>query len=277
MKTVRSWWGKRFIEALERFTDSARLQRGRSYAGASRIKSWHIEGHAISATIRGNVNPYFGVYKEPTYTTTIRFSPIKAEQWRRITRVLGGRAAYISRLLLNDMPENIEEPFQELGLNLLPCHRSDLETDCSCPDYANPCKHIAGLYYFIAELLDRDPFLLFEWRGLSRTELQQQLLETPLGQALALSLRNRDAEITGVDGYFTRPQPQELALPASANDYWRSPKRLPDSLEAASPPPIAALLVKKGGDYPAFWPCEHSFIETMESLYQAIGKRHKDW
>ena len=71
MRTIRTWWGRRFIEALEAFTDSARLARGRGYANNDRVKSWKLEKGGVNARIRGNVNPYYGVYEEPTYQTVL--------------------------------------------------------------------------------------------------------------------------------------------------------------------------------------------------------------
>ncbi len=145
MKTVRTWWGKKFIEALEGFIDPGRLQRGKGYANENRITQWAMEGNRITARIRGNANPYYGVYKEPLYTTFIELKAIGAGDWRKVIAQLGGQAAFVSRLLLNEVPDTIEEPFEELGLRLLPLHVMDMKTQCSCPDYANPCKHIAGL------------------------------------------------------------------------------------------------------------------------------------
>lgn len=61
------------------------------------------------------------------------------------------------------------------------------------------------------------------------------------------------------------------------SDFWLGRKRLPESLPPAIPAAIPALLIKKGGDFPAFWPHNHSFIDVMETVYQAIRKREKDW
>jgi uncharacterized Zn finger protein len=58
MQAIRTWWGQRFIAALERFTDAARLARGRGYAGSDRIKSWKLKKGEVSARVRGNANPY---------------------------------------------------------------------------------------------------------------------------------------------------------------------------------------------------------------------------
>jgi uncharacterized Zn finger protein len=60
-------------------------------------------------------------------------------------------------------------------------------------------------------------------------------------------------------------------------DFWHGQRRLPENLPPAPATAIPALLVKKGGDFPAFWPYPQSFITTMEAIYQAIRKREKDW
>lgn len=252
MRAMRTWWGQRFIQALESFTDSARLTRGRAYVNNDRIRSWQRQGGVVSATIRGNINPYYGVYKEPLYTTMIAFQTIDAAQWQQLIQMLGSRAAFISRLLLNEVPDTIEDVFRTLKLNLLPYSRKDLKTDCSCPDYANPCKHIAGLYYFIAAQLDRDPFLLFELRGLERGELQKQLQKTPLGQALAAAIGEQDAGFASVDSYFTHATTQPLARRMTPSDFWHGRKRLPENLPPAVPAAIPALLIKKAVTFRPF-------------------------
>jgi len=88
--------------------------------------------------------------------------------------------------LLNEVPDNIEDCFT--GLHLLPQSRKYFKTSCSCPDYANPCKHIAGVYYLVASELDDDPLLLFELRGLSRDKLQRELAKSPLGKVLSSAI-----------------------------------------------------------------------------------------
>lgn len=206
MQAIRTWWGQRFMEALERFTDSARLARGRSYANSNRIKSWTLKDGEISAQIRGNTNPYYGVYKEPTYQTAISLKAISNDDWELLIRQLGSRASFVSRLLLNEMPNTIETPFEALDLHLLPHSAKDFKTRCSCPDYENPCKHVAGLSYFLASQLDQDPFLLFELRGLSQQNLLKKLKQTPLGKALAeVREQEQAAAFMPVESYFTRP------------------------------------------------------------------------
>ena len=137
-KFSRTWWGKKFIAVLEQFSDPGRLSRGRSYANNGKVKNFEIIGGIVTAQVRGSVNPYFGVYKEPLYITTIEFQAISAAKWAAAIALIASKASFISRLLLNEMPDNIEEEFALLGLTLLPRSRKDFDISCSCPDWGNP-------------------------------------------------------------------------------------------------------------------------------------------
>lgn len=277
MKIARTWWGQKFIAALEDFTDEGRLARGRSYANEKRILSWNIQGNKVSAEIRGNINPYFGTYKEPLYKTRFELQAIAAKDWNALIQTLGGQAGYVSRLLLHEMPDNIETAFEQRGLHLLPGNAKDIKATCSCPDWGDACKHIAGLYYFVAAKIDQDPFLLFELRGLPRVELLAGLRKTPLGSILADALTAPEAPLDVATSYFSRPQPTPLPANLTAEDFWRGAKRLPDDIAPATPPAVPALLIKKGADYPAFWSRDNSFIEAMAAVYEAVRKRSKLW
>src|SRR5947209_14849032 len=160
----RTWWGERFLEALEGVMDAGRLSRGRSYARNGKVLGYQLEGNTVTARVRGSINPYYGVYKEPLYTTTVSMKPISMTEWVRIIAELSTRASFVAQLLMNEMPDTIDEHFAAMGIHLLPATGNDLITDCSCPDWSNPCKHIAGVYYLLAADLDSDPFLLFQLR-----------------------------------------------------------------------------------------------------------------
>ena len=274
-KFSRSWWGQKFIDAIEQLTDAGRLSRGRSYARGNKVKRFDIDGGLVSAQVRGSVNPYFGVYEEPLYNTVIDFEPISKAKWAAVIALIASKASLISRLLLNEIPDNIEDSFKTLGLNLLPASKKDFQTRCSCPDYSNPCKHIAGVYYLIAAELDRDPFLLFELRGLPREALKAELEKSPLGQALSAELSAQQRPPTLVDHYYT--QPQTTPIPdLTLKDFWHGEKRLPQTIEEASPSAVPAILVKKQGDFPAFWHRDNSFIEAMEKLYESVKLKNKN-
>lgn len=273
VKMSRTWWGQNFLTSLEKFADPTRLSKGRSYARNGKIKELEIDGNLVKAKVRGSVNPYFGVYKEPLYTTTLDFEPISEPMWAAAIALMASKAGVISRLLLNEIPENIDDTFAQLGLSLLP--KSDLEVDtrCTCPDWGDPCKHIAGVYYKVAALLDDDPFLIFELRGLPREKLFTELAQSPLGQALAGEMQLEQQPPQPVTSYY--PTVKSVAVPEGLElrAFWQGTKRFPETLEPLPTVPVAGIPVKKHGDYPAFWERDNSFIESMELLYEQVKKK----
>ena len=272
----RTWWGKRFIEALERFTDSARLGRGRSYASNGKILEYEIAKNKITATVKGSINPYFGVYKEPRYKTTIEITPIAKTSWSKAIKYISSKASFVSKLLMNEVPDNIDDAFANLGLHLLPYSQKDFTTKCSCPDWANPCKHIAGVYYLVASQLDNDPFILFELRGLSKNELQAELAKSPLGKALFSELTAKEISLVASESYYTKLKKVPMAEKINLRDFWQGKKRLPPTVEVATPASLPAILVKKQGDFPPFWKKDNSFIEVMEELYERVKTKNRE-
>lgn len=294
----RTWWGERFLTALERFTNPGRLGRGRAYASNGRIVEHKLQNGTVVAKVRGSVNPYFGVYEEPVYRTTVKITQISAADWTRVVTRIAARADLVTKLLQQEMPDRIEDAFASEGLHLLPQGKGDFDTDCSCPDWDNPCKHIAGVYYLLARDLDRDPFVLFELRGLTRDALHAELVKSPLGEILASSLATDEIPLAPAESFHTRPTKVAPAAKAagqtasadnsasngkkasagpavSHRTFWAGARRLQPSrpVAAATSSPqarVPALLVKKQGDYPPFWHKDGSFVEVMEEFYERV-------
>lgn len=274
-KFSRTWWGQKFIAAIEALTDAGRLSRGRAYANNGKIIKFSANKGIIKATVRGSVNPYFGVYKEPKYTTEIVIEPIPAKEWSKIIQHLSTNASFVSKLLMNEVPDNIETSFIAVNRHLLPHSRKDFKTECSCPDWSNPCKHIAGLCYRFASELDEDPFLLFELRGLSKEQLRIELAKTPLGQALIAGLGETELAPEPSVTYYTEPKTMPVTATA-LKEYWLGRKRLPTQVKDSSGATVAGVLVKKQGDFPPFWHQERSFIEVMEEFYKRVRTKNRD-
>ncbi|MBK1646087.1 hypothetical protein CKO25_15815 [Thiocapsa imhoffii] len=271
----RTWWGEHFLAALASFTDRGRLERGRGYASDHRVRSFKVSPEGVTATIRGQVNPYFGVYQEPRYQTRIQMQPIRANAWDQMIAELGQRASIVAKLLMNEMPDEIDQLFARHGLALLPRSRQDFRvTECSCPDDANPCKHIAGLYYRLAAQLDQDPFLLFELRGLTRERLNTALRQTPLGSLLADVLEEEDLPLIPATTYYTQPVPTQTA-PHDPTDFWTASRRLPSEIHPITASPVPGILIKKGGEMPPFWEQDTPFVTIMEELYERVRTKNK--
>ena len=160
-----TWWSQRFVAALERAygTTASRLARGRAYARAGQVLGLDLRRGIVEAAVQGS--------RPQPYAVSIRVKVLSDAQWTRVEAALATRALFLARLLAGEMPIDIEEAFEAAELSLFPERRGDLRTSCSCPDTANPCKHVAAAYYLLAESFDRDPFLAFEWRGRSREQL----------------------------------------------------------------------------------------------------------
>lgn len=266
----RTWWGQKFIEAIEKLTDAGRLSRGRSYARGNKVKSFEIKDGIVTAKVCGSVNPYFGVYEEPLYITTIEFQPISAAKWSAAIALIASKASLISRLLLNEIPDNVEDTISVLGINLLPRSKKDFDTDCSCPDWSNPCKHIAGVYYLVAAELDQDPFLLFELRGLSRQDLMKELAKSPLGQALSAELQLEKQPPKPVESYYAPLRTVTAHACTDLRAFWQGSKRLPQTIDPLPQIPVSGIPVKKQGDFPSFWERDNSFLEAMETFYEQV-------
>jgi len=274
-KISKTWWGEKFIEALEDFTDERRLSRGRSYRKNDRILNLDISKGKIKAKVRGNRNPYFRVYREPKYNITIQINKISRKDWSNLIKDISQKSGFISRLLMNEMPDNIEDVFSQMGLHLLPYDEEDFHTKCSCPDWENPCKHIAGVYYRVAQKLDRDPFIIFKLRGLEQKDLQKELKKSPLGKILLSGLSQEEVIRKDYPTYYSEVKKEKLKEEITLKEFWEGTKKLPQNIEPLPETIIPGVLIKKQGDYPPFWEKDISFIETMEELYNRVREKNK--
>lgn len=273
---TRTWWGENFLTTLEKFTDPGRLSRGRSYANGKKVKSFTIDCGHVTAEVRGSVNPYYGVYTEPLYAVELEFQTISRAKWAAVIALMASKVSTLSKLLIGEIPANIEENFETLGLTLLPSKRGDFKSQCNCPDWGNPCKHVAGVYYLVAAELDRDPLKLFELRGLSREDLHTELAKTPLGMALAQELTTGPEAPDVAEGLYTVPTTTSPDKAVTLKSFWQGEKRLPSVIDNPQPTNVPAILIKKQGDFPAFWDRDNSFIEAMEEFYTRVRTKNND-
>jgi hypothetical protein len=158
----QTWWSGRFIAVLEAIIVGGRLERGRHYARRGQVISLDVAPGLVSALVQGSrVQPY---------RVRIGLDAFGTPEWDAAERALSQSAWYSAKLLAGEMPEDIEDVFAELGLALFPASAAELSMYCSCPDWEVPCKHIAAVFYLLAEAFDDDPFSILAWRGRSREE-----------------------------------------------------------------------------------------------------------
>jgi uncharacterized Zn finger protein len=172
-----SWWSRRFVDVLESYGLGARMQRGRRYARAGQVLSFDVHAGMLVAQVQGS---------RPTpYVVTVASESLTVEQWANVDAALGARVGFVARLLAGEVPPDLEDVFRDAAVDLFPASWSTLDARCSCPDWENPCKHIAAAMYVFADQLDDDPWLLLAWRGRTRDQLLDPLRTRAGGVATA--------------------------------------------------------------------------------------------
>ncbi|MBI2952683.1 MAG: SWIM zinc finger family protein [Chloroflexi bacterium] len=251
----KTWWAGLWIAALERLVDSARLSRGRSYARSGQVVKLEVGRGGVSAKVQGS--------RPSPYKVSIQFKALSDAEWERVADAIAAQAIYAAKLLSGEMPETIEDAFKAAGASLFPTARLDLETTCSCPDWANPCKHVAAVHYLLGERFDADPFLIFEMRGKSKEEIIAALRTRRAGGLPATDEATHDERADEVE--ITEP------LCASPETFWTLPAEVKEMRMNFVAPPMDALLVKRLGK-PPFWRGQRDFGELMERAYKIIGR-----
>jgi len=160
---LRLWWSRRWLEILENFRLGARLGRGRNYAISGQVSSLAIRPGEVTASVQGS--------DKAPYESSVHLLTVEGEAKARLIRALRQRPMLIARLLVADLPPEVETLFRAEKCPLFPRRENDIASRCTCPDYANPCKHLAAVYCLLGEAFTRNPLLLLELRGIHRNEL----------------------------------------------------------------------------------------------------------
>ena len=248
-----SWWAKRWIAVLESFDMGARLGRGRSYARRGHVVSIDVAKGKVTARVQGS--------RPSPYRVTIAIEPLGDREWAKVAAALSAQAIFAAKLLAGEMPREVETVFTGAGVSLFPQKSKDLETDCSCPDSSNPCKHVAAVYYLLGEEFDRDPFLILTLRGMTRDELVGRLGASA------------DAAAESIDAREPVHEPEPLAAEPAA--FW-GPGPLPEgALGEVRVPPVAAALSRRLGGFP-FWRGATPFLDALEPIYTRASARALD-
>lgn len=252
------WWAKRWLAVLQSFGWESRLARGRSYARHGHVLSIEVSPGLVEAKVQGS--------RPRPYAVKIKVRAWRREEWRAAVAVLGQQAAFAAKLLAGEMPTDVEGALATAGLSLFP-DREDITTTCSCPDWANPCKHVAAVYYLLGQRFDEDPFLLFLLRGRSREELLSALRAERARHAAA-----RPARENPLPPLAPSAAAEAAPLPSDPDLFWSIGEGLEDFTVCIKRPTVPLALIKQAGT-PPWYKGRPDFQTIMAQYYQEVTRR----
>ena len=167
---AHTWWARRWLEVLERMGLGARLGRGKHYAVSGQVTGMRFEGPHVEAQVVGT--------RPDPYRVTIDFRVPEGAAREAIVARIKGEPMIAARLIADDMPTEVEQAFRDCGIDFFPGGKLapgvyDMTTACSCPDYANPCKHVSAVLLILGEEIARRPMTLLELRGIAEEDIYE--------------------------------------------------------------------------------------------------------
>jgi uncharacterized Zn finger protein len=262
-----TWWSQRFVAVLESFGMGPRLARGRTYARKGQVASMAVGAGTVTAAVQGS--------RARAYEVVVAVEELSAEDWARAEAELAGRAIFLAKLLAGEMPAEVEEAFGACALTLFPASAGDLHSSCSCPDWANPCKHIAAVYYLLAEAFDDDPFLIFAWRGRDKDALLANLRTLRggggSGDADGGDVRVGDAPTSAADAQW--PAVPSPPLADCIDSFWELPAPLPDLRHRPADPSTVDVLLRQL-DPPEITVRGVPLDDVLAPAYRALADPH---
>ena len=228
----REWWAQQWIDVLESFGWIRRLARARNYAREGNVLKIEFKGAKVFALVQGTA-------PEP-YKVSLSLDPFTDEQWQYIIESLAKQAVFSAKLLAGEMPRNIGDAFTENGLSLFPQNKFDIHSRCSCPDKANPCKHIGAVYYLLGDRFSEDPFVLFQLRGHTKEQIITSLRQLRSHKPNAVSPQAPSV-------HSPLPTPHS---PIDLQYFWQYNVQLEPSLVVIAPPPNPETVLDVLGPIP---------------------------
>ena len=163
------WWVEQWMELINGYRFKKRLERAWGYAREGNVTSIRFEGRRVHARVQGT--------GEDPYKVKLWLDVLNDEDWGYVLEALTQKARWSAQLLAGIMPSDIERAFAASGKRLFPFKLQEVRSECSCPDKANPCKHISAVYFLMGDRFSEDPFVLFQLRGRNRSKLLEDLAE----------------------------------------------------------------------------------------------------
>jgi uncharacterized Zn finger protein len=228
-----TFWGKAWCDHLESYSDFAnRLPRGRTYVRNGSVVDLQIKPGKITALVSGS----------EVYEITIKIGKLAPQRWKAVRSRCAGQVGSVLELLQGRFDKSVMEVLTHRDKGLFPAP-AEIDMECSCPDWAGMCKHLAAVLYGVGSRLDHEPELLFVLRQVDHTDLLDQVTAGSLvAKADDGQKTLEDSELAGVFGIEldTTPTPE----PPPARSARRATKTVPAAVATRSPKTTRSASVK---------------------------------
>lgn len=220
----QEWWSQQWLDLLDKYRFKKRLERARNYAREGNVLKIEFKDQKVLAQVQGTqIEPY---------TVSLWLDIFSDEEWNYIITTLSQRAIFSAKLLAGEMPQDIEDVFAANGLRLFPFSLENVHSECSCPDQANPCKHIAAVYYMLGDRFSEDPFVLFQLRGKNAEQIINSLRQLR-GQS------QDEINVATSEEITIKSNPNSLKL----DQFWNYSQQLDSALVVITPPPSSETVL----------------------------------
>jgi uncharacterized Zn finger protein len=173
---AEKWWGKAWNKNLESYADlSNRIGRGRSYIRHGSVIDLQIKKGSIDALVQGSGSK--------PYSVAIKIDKLDDKRWKSVLEFCKHRIDTMETLILGKFPKEFDELFKASKNGLFP-YPKEIHFNCSCPDSASMCKHVAAVLYGVGARLDNDPILFFKLRDIDFEELLKKSMEDKMQSML---------------------------------------------------------------------------------------------
>lgn len=232
----KTWWGSQWLNALSNIDYANRLARGSSYANKGAVTKIEINENAIKAKVAGS--------SPKPYNVDIILPPFFDPELSDFIRRLSLKPTIISKLMNRELDPEVLTIAESMGLKVFPKQWTDFKMQCSCPDWAVPCKHLAAVVYKVSAEIDNNPFLVFE---LHKVDLIAEL------NKLGIFVNKQSTEIPKIVDLYFDTKKKKAEKYNDDNAYQK--------LSYSKLSPIHEPLTRLLADFPAFYQGSGNFKE----------------
>ena len=181
-KLAKSFWGISWNANLESYKDyEYRLDRGKSYVRHGAVLDLQIKEGKVFALVQGS--------DSDPYTVEITIKPVSKKALKEITRVSSQHLDDMEDLLSGSFPQKLAKVFLKKGEGLFPSNR-EIQFECSCPDWASMCKHVAATLYGVGVRLDKKPEVFFALRNIEVESLLKKATRQKVKEIMQKGKKN---------------------------------------------------------------------------------------